>query len=126
MTNIKNIVHPMKKHCFFSCLIAAAILSGCIKEDGEPYTIERTIEPTTLVSSQKGYMYGNANTDVITKDTFELTFNNRNIQDLDVYLGVKSSSMFTTHPTLSSAAMFIHTPTQCPPLRKPIALSSTT
>ena len=91
MTNIKNIVHPMKKHCFFSCLIAAAVFTGCIKDDGEPYTIFRQIDTnSTLVSSLYGYMYGNAQTDIIVKDTFELTFNERNIQDLDVYLGLKS------------------------------------
>lgn len=108
----------MKKHCFFSCLIAAAILSGCIKEDGEPYTIERTIEPTTLVSSQKGYMYGNANTDVITKDTFELTFNNRNIQDLDVYLGVKSSFyVYDTSHVIQCGYVYSYTDTM-PTIKK--------
>ena len=80
----------MKTSHLIPYLMTIAVVTGCIKEDGEPYTIERQIDKTTLVSSLKGYMYGTATTDVITKDTFELFFNNRNIQDLDVYLGVKS------------------------------------
>ncbi len=80
----------MKTSHLIPYLMTIAVVTGCIKEDGEPYTIEREIEPTTLISSLKGYMYGNANTDIITKDTFELFFNQRNIQDLDVYLGLKS------------------------------------
>lgn len=80
----------MKTSHLIPYLMTIAVVTGCIKEDGEPYTIEREIEPTTLISSLKGYMYGTANTDVITKDTFELFFDKRNIQDLDVYLGLKS------------------------------------
>ena len=81
----------MKTSHLIPYLMTIAVITGCIKEDGEPYTIERQIDKkTNLVSSLNGYMYGNASTDVITKDTFELFFNNRNIQDLDVYLGLKS------------------------------------
>jgi len=82
----------MKASHLIPYLMTIAVITGCIKEDGEPYTIMREIDTTnTLVSSLKGYMYGTAQKSEITKDTFELKIGASQIEDLDVYLGLKSS-----------------------------------
>lgn len=108
----------MKTSHLIPYLMTIAVVTGCIKEDGEPYTIERDTTISTLVNSQHGYMYGDAISDVITKDTFELFFNNRNIQDLDVYLGVKSKFyVYDTSQVVQCGYVYSYTDTM-PTIKK--------
>lgn len=89
----------MKKRIFYLSLLTAALVSGCIKEEGETYTIVRAIEqpdskdetkPATVFTGVKGYMYGKAEADVIVLDTFETILKNNQL-DLDCYVEMASS-----------------------------------
>ena len=90
----------MKKRIFYLSLLTAALVSGCIKEEGETYTIVRAIEqpdskdetkPATVFTGVKGYMYGKAEADVVVTNTFQTIINNNQIKELDCYVKLKSS-----------------------------------
>lgn len=77
----------MKTSHLIPYLMTIAVVTGCIKEDGEPYTIERQIDKErTIVSSLSGYMYGTAQKDTIVENSFQVLENN----DLDVYMALES------------------------------------
>lgn len=77
----------MKTSHLIPYLMTIAVVTGCIKEDGEPYTIERQIDKEkTIVSSLSGYMYGTAQKDTIVENSFQVLDNN----DLDVFMSLES------------------------------------
>ena len=80
----------MKASHLIPYLMTVAVITGCIKEDGEPYTIMREIQDNTLESSLKGYMYGTAEKDSITENTFHTLLKANGLEDLDVYISLAS------------------------------------
>ena len=91
----------MKKDLIFSCLITAALVSGCIKEENEPYTILRDVSQNTIESSLKGYMYGTAQADSLVENSFRTIITANGLEDLDVYITVES--IFDTIDTKRNA-----------------------
>ncbi len=80
----------MKTSHLIPYLMTIAVITGCIKEDGEPFTIERQIHNNNIESSQKGYMYGTAQKDSIVENTFQTVIKANDLEDLDVYISLSS------------------------------------
>jgi|GEM_PF-2924233 len=87
----------MKSKYIFPCIMALAVASGCVKEQGdEAYTITRTISDgskdtaRTVISEVNGYMYGKAIKDSVVENTFEVVLNDKMISDLNCYVKLKS------------------------------------
>lgn len=81
----------MKTSHLIPYLMTIAVVTGCIKEDGEPYTIERSLDKErTIVTSYKGYMYGTALKDSIVVNTFQTLMKANGLEDLDVYISMES------------------------------------
>ncbi|MCQ2975890.1 MAG: kelch motif-containing protein [Bacteroidales bacterium] len=86
----------MKKHYILTCLMAIAMISSCIKEEGEPYIVQRTdVNLKTLESSIKGYMHGEVNFDTIINNSFKTVITQKDNtgdyeEKLDVFFEVSS------------------------------------
>ena len=106
----------MKTSHLIPYLMTIAVITGCIKEEGEPYTIERNInKERTIVSSLKGYMYGTALPDSLIENTFQTLENN----DLDVYISLESD--FDTIEVKFNAVKecgYVYSPTNATPTVK--------
>jgi len=90
----------MKKRFIYSAIMALAVATGCIKEQGEEaYLITRndvrtkgadTI-PKTIVTGEGAFMYGEAAADTIVANTFDVIINNKNkVETLDCFLKLYS------------------------------------
>ncbi|MBO4771166.1 MAG: hypothetical protein J5595_01365 [Bacteroidales bacterium] len=69
----------MKSKFLFSCVVALAFLSGCIKEEGEELLVERTnVNEFTIVTKDNGFMEGEAVQDKIVDNYFTPDDENNN------------------------------------------------
>ena len=86
----------MKNKNLFTCIVALALLSGCIKDEGDIMTIVRpdvvvgdkdtkNTDLTTVVTEEGGYMEAMSPKDSIVKNSFETTINDYQIENLNCY-----------------------------------------
>ena len=76
----------MKSKILFTCVVALALLSGCIKDEGEDLLIMRqNVCDSTVVTGAGGYMEGVATKDSIVKNSFETIITDNQIQKLNCY-----------------------------------------
>ncbi|MBR2201714.1 MAG: hypothetical protein IJ894_13415, partial [Bacteroidales bacterium] len=76
----------MKSKFLFTCVVALALLSGCIKEEGDDLLIMRqNVGETTVVTGAGGYMEGIASKDSIVRNSFETRISGSQIEELNCY-----------------------------------------
>ncbi|MBQ4408741.1 MAG: hypothetical protein II852_17220 [Bacteroidales bacterium] len=81
----------MKSKYLFTSVVALALLSGCIKEEGDDLLIMRkNVCDSTVVTSAGGYMDGIATKDSIVKNSFETIIADNQIQQLNCYTKLHS------------------------------------
>ena len=81
----------MKSKILFTCVVALALLSGCIKDEGEDLLIMRqNVCDSTVVTGAGGYMEGVATKDSIVKNSFETIITDNQIQKLNCYTRLHS------------------------------------
>ena len=76
----------MKSKFLFTCVVALALLSGCIKEEGDDLLIMRqNVGETTVVTGAGGYMEGIASKDSIVRNSFDTRMSGSQIEELNCY-----------------------------------------
>ena len=76
----------MKSKFLFTCVVALALLSGCIKEEGDDLLIMRqNVGETTVVTGAGGYMEGIASKDSIVRNSFDTRISGSQIEELNCY-----------------------------------------
>ncbi len=81
----------MKSKYLFTSVVALALLSGCIKEEGDDLLIMRkNVCDSTVVTAAGGYMDGIATKDSIVKNSFETIIADNQIQQLNCYTKLHS------------------------------------
>lgn len=67
----------MKRNCIFPCLMIIALITGCIKEEGESYSVSRTVSDSAIYTAEKGYLYGESTTPVCTAKDYKVVSVNK-------------------------------------------------
>lgn len=89
----------MKNRFIYPCLLALAVASGCIKEEGQPYTITREVRdeakndsiPLTVITAENGFMSGMAPKDTVVENSFKTILSvSKNLENLDCYVTMHS------------------------------------
>ena len=81
----------MKSKFLFTCVVALALLSGCIKEEGDDLLIMRKeVCDSTVVTAAGGYMEGIATKDSIVRNSFETIITDNQIEKLNCYTKLHS------------------------------------
>ena len=82
----------MKTKYLYSCVVALALLAGCIKDEGEILTVVRTnVTDSTVITAEDGYMQGVARMDMVTENYFDKVVNSQNqIEELNCYTRLQS------------------------------------
>jgi len=82
----KKTIIIMKSKYLFTGVVALALLSGCIKEEGDEFLVKRTeVCDSTVVTGAGGYMEGIATKDSIVENSFEAPITDGQIKDLNCY-----------------------------------------
>ncbi|MCQ2252538.1 MAG: kelch motif-containing protein [Bacteroidales bacterium] len=89
----------MKAKYIYPCLMALAITSGCIKDQGEEALLitrevkdksDKKEDPLTILTGYKGYMYGEAYIDEVIDNSFATKMSENRIEELDCYVTLSS------------------------------------
>lgn len=81
----------MKSKYLFTGVVALALLSGCIKEEGDEFLVKRTeVCDSTVVTGAGGYMEGIATKDSIVENSFEAPITDGQIKNLNCYTKLHS------------------------------------